>query len=82
MLICLFFGFRYFPFYWLAKVIFLAWCFAPVPDNGSSRIYQKVLRPYFLKKRGAIDNTLNKVAQSIRSSQEKKSVPVDETKLD
>lgn len=57
--------YRYFPFYWLAKVIFLAWCFAPVPENGSQRIYQKVLRPYFLKKQGAIDKAIQRASDHV-----------------
>lgn len=37
------------PFYWLLKCIFLVFCMAPIPQNGSVLIYNKVIRPYFLK---------------------------------
>ncbi|OQR69147.1 receptor expression-enhancing protein 5 isoform 1 [Tropilaelaps mercedesae] len=61
--------FTYFPFYWLAKVIFLAWCFAPVTENGSHRIYHKMLRPYFLKKQAVIEKAFQKEqTEPVRSS--------------
>lgn len=50
--------FTYFPFYWVAKVVFLAWCFAPIKENGSHKIYHKILRPYFLKNQGVIDKAM------------------------
>lgn len=37
------------PFYWLLKCVFLVFCMAPIPQNGSVIIYQRVIRPYFLK---------------------------------
>lgn len=37
------------PFYWLLKCIFLIFCMAPIQQNGSVLIYQRVIRPYFLK---------------------------------
>lgn len=39
----------WFPFYWLVKVVFLLWCCADIPNNGSSIIYQKIIRPIFCK---------------------------------
>lgn len=39
----------WFPLYWLAKVVFLLWCSADIPTNGSSIIYQRFLRPVFLQ---------------------------------
>jgi len=57
--------FAYFPFYWLFKVIFLAWCFAPVKENGSQKIYSKVLRPYILKKQAHIDKAMQKGADVV-----------------
>lgn len=59
--------FAYFPLYWLAKVIFLAWCFAPIKENGSYRIYHKVLRPYFLKKQNTIDKAMAKGADVVNN---------------
>ncbi|KAG9509584.1 Voltage-dependent calcium channel type A subunit alpha-1, partial [Fragariocoptes setiger] len=37
--------FSWFPFYWLAKVVFLIWCFLPSPNNGASVIYGRIIRP-------------------------------------
>lgn len=39
----------WFPFYWLAKVVFLLWCSADIPTNGSSLIYNRFIRPVFLQ---------------------------------
>ena len=55
----------YFPFYWLFKVIFLAECFAPVIENGSQKIYNKILRPYFLKKQTTIDEAMKQDADVV-----------------
>lgn len=37
------------PFYWLLKCVFFIWCMAPIENNGSVIMYNKVIRPYFLK---------------------------------
>lgn len=37
------------PFYWLIKCAFFVWCMAPIENNGSVVMYNKVIRPYFLK---------------------------------
>lgn len=39
----------WFPLYWLAKVVFLIWCSADMPTNGSSIIYNRFIRPIFLQ---------------------------------
>ncbi|GIY95966.1 receptor expression-enhancing protein 5 [Caerostris extrusa] len=52
------------PFYWLAKCLFLIWCFAPIENNGSRFLYGRVIRPIFLKNRKNIDDVLNKAASS------------------
>lgn len=59
--------FCYFPIYWVFKVGFLAWCFAPIPENGSIKIYNKVLRPYFLKKQSSIDKAMHKGAEVVHN---------------
>ena len=41
----------WFPLYWLAKVIFLIWCSADIPRNGSTVIYTRFIRPFFLENR-------------------------------
>ena len=39
----------WFPLYWLAKVVFLLWCSADMPTNGSTVIYNRFIRPVFLQ---------------------------------
>jgi receptor expression-enhancing protein 5/6 len=39
----------WFPLYWLAKVAFLLWCSADIPNGGSAVIYNRVIRPVFLR---------------------------------
>merc|ERR1711934_345224 len=46
------------PFYWLIKCAFLLWCMSPM--EGSSVIYTRVIRPYFLKHESAIDDAVRK----------------------
>jgi len=53
------------PFYWLVKCIFLIWCFAPISNNGSQFLYNRIIRPVFLKNRKTIDETLNKAASGV-----------------
>jgi len=49
------------PFYFLAKCIFLIWCAAPSGFNGSDFIYNRIIRPFFLKHQTDIDRTMGKV---------------------
>jgi receptor expression-enhancing protein 5/6 len=44
------------PFYWLGKCAFLLWCMSPL--EGSSTIYERIIRPYFLKHEMSIDNVV------------------------
>uniref|UniRef100_A0A1L8EHN0 Receptor expression-enhancing protein n=1 Tax=Haematobia irritans TaxID=7368 RepID=A0A1L8EHN0_HAEIR len=48
------------PFYWLIKCGFLIWCMLPTEQNGSYVIYNRILRPYFLKHHHDIDNAIDK----------------------
>ncbi|XP_030387799.1 receptor expression-enhancing protein 5 isoform X2 [Scaptodrosophila lebanonensis] len=47
------------PFYWLLKCVFLVWCMLPTDSNGSYVIYNKLVRPYFLKHHGAVDKIID-----------------------
>jgi len=71
---------NWFPLYWLAKCIFLVWCFAPFAGNGTNFIYNRVVRPLFLKHQGSVDgflgkvtdaatNVVNKAAEEVRKKQ-------------
>jgi len=51
--------FSWFPFYWLFKVGFLIWCFLPIQGNGSLVVYNRFIRPVFLKNRTQLDNSFN-----------------------
>merc|ERR1711970_450412 len=53
------------PFYFLAKLVFLIWCSAAIPYNGSDFIYAHFIRPRFLKNQSKIDKTMDKVADKI-----------------
>ncbi|XP_045618428.1 receptor expression-enhancing protein 5-like isoform X2 [Procambarus clarkii] len=55
----------WFPFYWLAKCMFLVWCFLPVSWNGSDLIYHRVVRPVFIKHEREIDSAMSKVQDKI-----------------
>jgi len=51
------------PMYWLVKCAFLLWCMSPL--KGSSVIYYRVIRPYFLKHESAIDDVVKKGAAQV-----------------
>jgi len=55
----------WFPFYWLAKCMFLVWCFLPMSWNGSDMIYNRVIRPAFMKHQKEIDSVMNKVTDKV-----------------
>lgn len=47
----------WFPLYWLAKVAFLLWCSADIPNGGSSVIYNRVIRPLFLQHKNKVSGS-------------------------
>ncbi|XP_068146948.1 receptor expression-enhancing protein 5 isoform X2 [Drosophila tropicalis] len=47
------------PFYWLLKCAFLIWCMLPMEQNGSVIIYNKLVRPYFLKHHHSVDKIID-----------------------
>ncbi|XP_066947429.1 receptor expression-enhancing protein 5-like isoform X3 [Macrobrachium rosenbergii] len=55
----------WFPFYWLAKCMFLVWCFLPMSWNGSDVIYNRIIRPAFIKHQKEIDTVMGKVADKV-----------------
>uniref|UniRef100_A0A8C9X8L7 Receptor expression-enhancing protein n=1 Tax=Sander lucioperca TaxID=283035 RepID=A0A8C9X8L7_SANLU len=54
----------WFPFYYAFKCLFLLWCMAPVSWNGSQFIYDKVVRPIFLRHEAMVDNMVKVYFQS------------------
>lgn len=55
----------WFPFYWLAKVVFLVWCFSPV-NNGAVYLYRNYIKRFFLSNQGKIDAALGKVKETVK----------------
>ncbi|XP_050729012.1 receptor expression-enhancing protein 5-like isoform X2 [Eriocheir sinensis] len=55
----------WFPLYWLAKCLFLVWCFMPVTWNGSDVIYTRIIRPFFIRHQTSIDSTMSKVSEKL-----------------
>jgi hypothetical protein len=41
------------------QCIFIIWCYLPTEYNGSLVIYYRVIRPYYQKHHGRIDNIAN-----------------------
>ncbi|KAM3873817.1 receptor expression-enhancing protein 5 [Diretmus argenteus] len=48
----------WFPFYYTGKCAFLVWCMAPTASNGSVQIYNRIIRPFFLRNEAKIDNVM------------------------
>ncbi|XP_019393843.1 PREDICTED: receptor expression-enhancing protein 6 [Crocodylus porosus] len=50
------------PFYYFGKCLFLLWCMAPVSWNGSQMLYQRVIRPCFLKHHRTVDSVISSLS--------------------
>ncbi|CAG9763940.1 unnamed protein product [Ceutorhynchus assimilis] len=61
----------WFPLYWLVKCVFMVWLMIPSDYNGSVTLYHRIVRPYFLKHHGTIDETLNKVKEQVNKVTDK-----------
>ncbi|KAL5260348.1 hypothetical protein ACHWQZ_G010464 [Mnemiopsis leidyi] len=53
------------PMYNLLKCLFLLWCMWPIPNNGATIVYKKILRPFLLKNEDKIDAKLDKVTGKV-----------------
>ncbi|KAJ8270129.1 hypothetical protein GJAV_G00110680 [Gymnothorax javanicus] len=60
----------WFPFYYMAKCVFLLWCMAPVSWNGSHIVYHRVIRPFFLEHQATMDNVVNDLGSKAKSAAE------------
>ncbi|KAM4624990.1 receptor expression-enhancing protein 6 isoform 1-T2 [Polymixia lowei] len=58
------------PFYYAGKCLFLLWCMAPVSWNGSAILYQRVVRPFFLKHQAAMDSMVKDLSGKAKSMAE------------
>jgi len=47
----------WFPLYFLFKCMFLVWCMAPFPWNGSEFLYHRILKPLLLSTKRTLMNT-------------------------
>ncbi|KAM7393404.1 hypothetical protein PAMA_008184 [Pampus argenteus] len=61
----------WFPFYYIGKCAFLVWCMAPTPSNGSVLIYNRIIRPFFLKNEGQIDNVMKNLKDKASDAADK-----------
>lgn len=67
----------WFPFYFVFKCIFLGWCMAPVPWNGSEFLYHKFIGPFFNKHESDADILISeatKIAKNMYENAEKEVV--------
>ncbi|KAG7277545.1 hypothetical protein CRUP_030707 [Coryphaenoides rupestris] len=60
----------WFPFYYAFKCLFLMWCMAPVAWNGSQVIYNRVVRPIFLRHEATVDAMVNDLSGKAMSAAE------------
>uniref|UniRef100_A0A3P9JTB5 Receptor expression-enhancing protein n=2 Tax=Oryzias TaxID=8089 RepID=A0A3P9JTB5_ORYLA len=60
----------WFPFYYAFKCLFLLWCMAPMSWNGSQIIYNKVVRPIFLRHEATVDNMVSDLSGKAMSAAE------------
>ncbi|KAI5644672.1 TB2/DP1, HVA22 family domain-containing protein [Phthorimaea operculella] len=56
----------WFPFYWLLKCIFVIWCYMPTEYNGSLIIYHRIIRPYYMKHHGRIDEVAGSAQRLVK----------------
>lgn len=50
------------------QCVFLVYCFAPMPWNGSVTLYNKVIRPFILKHQKKIDESIGKAASAAKTA--------------
>lgn len=43
--------------------MFFVWCYIPIHNNGSIVVYNKFIRPYFLKHQVDIDQAVNDLSK-------------------
>ncbi|XP_041826697.1 receptor expression-enhancing protein 5 [Melanotaenia boesemani] len=61
----------WFPFYYIGKCAFLVWCMAPTPSNGSVQIYNRIIRPFFLKNESKIDDAMKNLKDKASEAADK-----------
>lgn len=61
----------WFPFYYIGKSAFLVWCMAPTATNGSVTIYNRIIRPFFLKNEAKIDDVVKNLKDKASEAADK-----------
>uniref|UniRef100_A0A1A8GPL3 Receptor expression-enhancing protein n=1 Tax=Nothobranchius korthausae TaxID=1143690 RepID=A0A1A8GPL3_9TELE len=61
----------WFPFYYFGKCAFLVWCMAPTHPNGSIQIYNRIIRPLFLKNEAKIDDAVKNIKDKASEAADK-----------
>ena len=57
------------PFYFIIKLVFLVWCFMP-NTKGAIIVYDKFIKPFFLKNEGKFDRIVNKLLEKSKKAGE------------
>uniref|UniRef100_A0A8C5LWL3 Receptor expression-enhancing protein n=1 Tax=Leptobrachium leishanense TaxID=445787 RepID=A0A8C5LWL3_9ANUR len=60
----------WFPFYYLGKCTFLLWCMAPFSWNGSQILYNRFIRPFFLKHHQTVDGVVHDLGGHVLNTAE------------
>ena len=53
------------------KGAFLVWCMAPTPSNGSVLIYNRLIRPFFLRNEAKIDDVVKNLKDKASEAADK-----------
>jgi len=67
------------PFYFIIKLIFLVWCFMP-NTKGAIIVYNKVIKPFFLKNESKLDKAVNMFMQKAKKAEEITKNKINENK--
>lgn len=55
----------------VSQCAFLVWCMAPTPSNGSVLIYNRVIRPFFLRNEAKIDDVVKNLKDEASKAADK-----------
>lgn len=57
--------------FFFPQCAFLVWCMAPTPTNGSVLIYNRIIRPFFLKNEAKIDDVVKNLKDKASDAADK-----------
>lgn len=55
----------------LSQCAFLVWCMNPGPSNGSVQIYNRIIKPFFLKNEAKIDGAVKNLTDKASEAADK-----------